>query len=329
MSFIKLRLYSLLLTCVSLPACTTIQDKETPAHQAAKIISPRLVFESKEDVKCPGIDITEIYVDTAYTSRETRGIRLSFITSIDKEAFKKLEKESYTSYYIHLTCNAPGGLPYSSLREINKSRRIRINKDRFFSAPSHRQLEFQLPYRLLEMKEGTHELALNIQVLAVRFAGDTSSPDFRFVDKISEIPTASIQIKVKISTPRLYKAVVEVYHFKLNINVVDPQKYDFSLGGPGYPDLYWDLHCGEDLIYYSPQQKNTIEYKKTYISTPFYCSADDIITLHISDFDNGPFNTEDDIVDTWSGRIEEFPTTIDTLSFGKLEYLVMKSKILQ
>ena len=100
--------------------------------------------------------------------------------------------------------------------------------------------------------------------------------------------------------------------------------------GTGMPDLYWDIFCGEKLTYCAPQIKNTANYNTTHTSDYFYCCQDDVITLNFADYDNGPFNTQDDLIASWQGKIKDLPTkNSDTLHYDKLNFAVFKASVLK
>jgi hypothetical protein len=114
----------------------------------------------------------------------------------------------------------------------------------------------------------------------------------------------------------------------LNTKVVKPEKFDFAMGGSGLPDLFWEVYCGNDYIYYSPVIKNKVTYNKSYSCPAFYCTKEDIINLAIVDYDNGPFNTQDDIIEKYTRKLAAIPTNRrDTLKYGNLEYMVLETKI--
>ena len=324
----------LLLTAIlstALHSCTVVQDKEKNGNQAAVLKNEdKIHFDIKEKITRSGIKVENITIDTLSLFHESEGIKISFDVEMLKNAFDSLKLNGYSSAYIQLSCITDNGTSYSSMIEMNKSKRIHINKDRVISFPDTRNIAYQFPYRALEMKEGPHHVLVAIDFFPINFKKDTSSPFFSFIDKINQKPIASYTIDVKVSAPKLYQAIVEIAEFKINTKIVNPQKFDFSMGGSGYPDLYWDLYCGEDFIFYSPQEKNTVLYKSKYRTRPFYCSSEDLIKITFADYDNGPFNTEDDIIDTWSGKITDFKNGIkDTISFGKIEYAVIEAKILK
>jgi hypothetical protein len=313
---------------VLLYSCTNIRETEHHLIKGSAEPEEVVLYDTIEHKGNEAIGIKVNRIDTL-AAQDSQGIVLSLGINLNPGIFDSLKKLGYSCLYFNLSCITDNNINYSSMHDIKRDLRIHTNKERFFSASGIRNIEYKFPYRNLEMPEGIHQVHILIEALPVNFIKDTSSSDFRFIDRISTIPLTLLKLKLKVHAPRLLKASVEVYEFKLDTKKTDPQKFDFSLGGSGYPDLYWSLYCGEELVYYSPQERNATLYKRKFCTKPFYCSSEDIIRINIADYDNGPFNTEDDIVDTWTGKISELVSKKpDTLTFGRLQYLILHARIM-
>jgi hypothetical protein len=178
------------------------------------------------------------------------------------------------------------------------------------------------------MAGGSHDLSFTISAYPAKFRKDSIESSNKILDYISNEAYTSIEAMIRIVAPKLYNVSIEVEKFKLDTKKVDPTKYDFSVGGTGYPDLFWDLYCGEDYLFYSPVIKNTTLYNKKTGSNPFYCTQDDIIKISVADYDNGPFNKQHDIIASWKGKISELHQgKTDSLLLENLEYMLVQTKI--
>lgn len=326
---------SLTLSCLILgylAACTPEKDKQSSSADTEPGKVKKYEHEVLSEKSGAGIKITNIGFDTSAIDRDTRGVIVTFNLEVTRQAFDSSVLNGYNAYFVDLTCLPGDGKTFVHRKEVfkaaDKKKFMHRDKEFFISSPANRSLEITIPYRVLEMKEGSHELTLNIEAFPAKFVNDSSSLHVKILNNISPEASASLSVKIKVNAPKLYKASFTVHRFKLNTKVVKPEKYDFAVGGSGLPDLFWEVYCGNDYLYYSPVAKNKTEYKKKYSSPVFYCTKDDVINLAVVDYDNGPFNTQDDVIEKWNGKISSFPSgKIDTLQFGNLEYFVFETKV--
>ncbi|MBX9850123.1 MAG: hypothetical protein K2X86_00020 [Cytophagaceae bacterium] len=310
-------------------------DKDPVSNQEKKRIQSsarNIEYEIVSEKGANGIKITNIRFDTASLHNETKGILVTFTIEASGKAFDSIGLQGFNSYFIDLTCTPQAGKSYCHRNEVfkaaDKKKFLHINRDCFISQPTSRTLEVSFPYRLMDMSQGDHEMMVDINAYPAKFQNDSTDLGIKMLDNISPNAQTSISVKIKVRAPKLFKATVTVHSLKLNTKAVKPEKYDFAMGGSGYPDLFWEVYCGNDYIYYSPVIKNKIEYPNKYSSPVFYCTQDDIINLAVVDYDNGPFNTQDDIIEKWTIRASNLkPNKIDTLHFGNLEYMVVETTL--
>ncbi|HEY8400760.1 MAG TPA: hypothetical protein VIK89_05830, partial [Cytophagaceae bacterium] len=255
-------------------------------------------------------------------------VKLTFTVEMDSIVFTKEHLRGFDGFLIDVKCSGKNQKGFCLRKRTDyTSNYIPANAGFIFSAKDSRTLTANIPIRSLELDQGNHSLDLEIIALPIRFQQDTSFNRVRKIAFISDKPVASIEGTISIVTPQLHKVALTVHSLAINKDVVDIHKFDFALGGSGLPDLFWNVHCGTDFIYNCPVQKNAITLKKAYTSTPFLCSDEDWITIGIYDFDNGPFNVQDDVVEVWKSRISDFKLNqIDTLSFGNLSHIVLQLK---
>jgi hypothetical protein len=278
-----------------------------------------------------GIKIEDLSFDTATLFNNTKGIKVIFNIEVSKEVLEAIRKKGFSAFFFNLKCEPDKGNSYSIYNKITKEKgkKSRINPDNecFVSHQTKRGIEIILPYRLLEMECGTHDLHISIDAFPARFKEDTLSYSTKILDYISSEAYTSLKARVRIYAPKLFKVAIEIQKFKLNTEALDPTKFDFSIGGNGYPDLYWDVYCGDDFLYYSPVIKNAISYNNKQSTNSFYCTKDDVIKINFADYDNGPFNSQPDIIETWEGLMNDLPVKPDTLSLRNLKYLILQTKI--
>jgi hypothetical protein len=324
------RYFSLILLPALLFSCEDA-EKKTKTEQATLISRiGRIQYDILSENKGNGVNIKDLSFDTTELFKESKAIKIIFNIEVAKEALKNIEDKGYTSFYFNLQCKPDQGKVYSKAKEYTDEKNKRISPDEicFVSHQTEKTIETVIPYRFLEMAGGSHDLSFTISAYPAKFKNDTVESSNKLLDYISNEAYTSIEAKIRIVAPKLYNVIIECEKFKVNTKVVDPTKYDFSVGGTGYPDLYWDLHCGEDYLYYSPVIKNTISYNKKTSSHAFYCTQDDIIKITVTDYDNGPFNKQHDVIATWKGKIADLHNgKTDSLKLETLEYMLLQTKI--
>lgn len=290
-------------------------------------VKEEIQFTTDSVLPFEGIQFGKILIDTSTVEGEGSGIKFFIDVEVLASAFQNIKKEKNEGIFFELGCFGSNGKSYSCKEQVKKGTRVHANKTFFVYYPTRRQLYFQFPFRQLALEKGQQEIKIVVNAFPVKFKKDSSATDFKVIENIGKSPISFLRLKFFTIAPTLYEASIKVFKFKLNTEVVNPSKFDFSLGGSGYPDLFWQIQCGDEIIYYSPQIKNVIEYSKTHTSTNFYCTKEDIINLHVSDYDNGPFNTQSDIIETWKGKITDLSkgNKPDTLRFGNLEYFILQA----
>jgi hypothetical protein len=319
-------LSSLLMACNN-----NSQEKSVSEDVSLASKYQKLKYEVVSTGSANGIKIEDLSFDTATIFNNTKGIKVIFNIEVSKEVLEAIRKKGFSAFFFNLKCEPDKGSNYSIYNELSKTKgkekRINPDNEYFVSHQTKRGIEIILPYRLLEMESGSHELNISIDAFPAKFKEDTTSYSTKILDYVSTEAYTSLKARVKIFAPKLYKLVIAVNKFKLNTDVVDPSKFDFSVGGSGFPDLYWDVYCGEDFLYYSPVIKNAISYNNKQSTNPFYCTKEDLIRINFADYDSGPFNSQPDIIDSWEGKMTDLPSRQDTLHLRNLKYLILETKI--
>ena len=70
--------------------------------------------------------------------------------------------------------------------EKKKARRIHTDNECFVSNQTKRGIEVVLPYRVLEMESGAHDLKISIDAYPARFKEDTLSYATKLLDFVSK-----------------------------------------------------------------------------------------------------------------------------------------------
>lgn len=258
------------------------------------------------------------------------GIHASLRLDIPKAFIDSVKKLGYDGIYVNFICLNNEEIRAQSLDYLQIVNKIHEDKDEFISTPKICKIEYTFAYKDLEMVPGQHPLFIGYQLLGVHFQKNKSEVKeaLKSIKKIDTISLASSLYHTIAKCPYLHKVSITVKKFQLEIAKHDIHNYDFSLGGSGKPDLYWDVFCGERRTYCAPQIKNTHVYHKQLTSDTFYCSDQDIISINFSDYDNGPFNTQDDVIACWKGKIADLKLRkTDTLRYERITYAILTAKV--
>lgn len=307
------------------PSCKEASHHESNDNQLPAQLKYTGIKYTSIDSLENGLNFNILSLDTV-TNEKSNVIEVDFKTYSSNQFWNELKKQGIDALYISLSCS--GVKSFKSPINYYSEKFLSLHDEFLLVKDGTRNLNYSIPVRSLELTKGTHQLDLVIEAIPVHFKQDSLKSDLREVDHFSHKPVASKKIKFQINAPELINTSIEVLKFKLNTNVCDPSKFDYAFGGTGFPDLFWDIQCGDDYIYHSPEIKNVIQYTKPFQSIFFLCAPDDKITIRAVDFDKGPFNTQHDVIETWSGKINEISIDQpDTFAFGNLEYLIVQRKL--
>ncbi|WP_028980985.1 hypothetical protein [Sporocytophaga myxococcoides] len=319
-----LNLTALLFIFIS-PSCKEASHHESNDNQIPAQLKSSGIKYSTIDSLENGLIFFIQSLDTV-TNEKAKVIEVDFKVDLSDQFWKEVKNQGIEALYISLSCS--GKKTYTSPINYYSEKFLSLHDEFLLVKEGNRILNYSIPLRSLELSKGIHELNLKFEAIPVRFKQDSLKSDLKEVEYFSHKPVASKKIKFQINAPELINTSIEVLKFKLNTNVCDPSKYDYAFGGTGFPDLFWDIQCGDDYIYHSPEIKNVTQYTKAFQSNYFMCAPDDKITIRAVDFDKGPFNTQHDVIETWSGKINDISIEQpDTFSFGNLEYLIVQRKL--
>ncbi|MFN3403610.1 MAG: hypothetical protein ACK40G_05895 [Cytophagaceae bacterium] len=307
-------------------SCSSQKNETSESTTTDALIEPvvvkGLMFEERSQI-ASGIEFTEFVIDTL-SSPVGHGILISGIISPKSEVFEDLKHKGYSGLYIQLTCISDNGKNLCTNKNLNNNSLITNRNQYLILSPSSKKIEELFYFHDLEMYAGKHDIKIHIEVLPIKYSADSQKSDIKEIQLIANLPIAEEHFRFNVNSPRLHKIKIEIDGFRINTKVCDPSKFDFTLGGTGYPDLFWDVTCGNTYVFHSPEVKNTIEYKKKHSTPEFFCTEKDIIKIRFADYDNGPFNTQHDLIDTWEGTIADLPETKTSWNFGNVENLILR-----
>lgn len=320
----KILLLNLIAVFFILPSCKEASHHESNGSQVPMQLKYTGIKYSTIDSLENGLNFNLQSIDTI-TTEKSKVIDINFKVYSTDQFWKELKNQGIEALYISLSCT--GKKTYTSTINYYSEKFLSLHDELLLLKDGNRIINYSIPVRSLELTKGIQELNLVFEAIPVRFKQDSLKSDLKEVDYFSHKPVGSKKIKFDINAPELINTSIEVLKFKLNTKVCDPSKFDYAFGGTGFPDLFWDIQCGDDYIYHSPEIKNVIQYTKVFQSTFFMCAPDDKITIRAVDFDKGPFNTQHDVIETWSGKINDISIDHpDTFAFGNLEYLIIQRK---
>ena len=265
-----------------------------------------LTLTQTTNEKLKGLIISDFVADTGVNKKE-QGLRTYFSVSVSKDIFDQIHSEGFDALLVDVVCKGNSGKSFSFLHTYLPELSGKVvypDKKNVFSHPSTRSLQIDIPYRKLELPVGKQAVSFTLLIYPIKFAVDTNRVETKHIDHIGSTALYTQAYTTKVQTPTLKLNTFSITDFKIKTHQKKASTYDFTLIGTGLPDPYWQIWCGEELIYYSPAGKNTLKLNGTQASIAFYTAADDVITLKFLDYDNGPFN-RDDLIETFEGTATE------------------------
>lgn len=295
-------------------SCTPQENKVEQAQSNTKLLSP-VTFEITS-----GIKIKEVKIDSTSKDYSCSGIRITFVAEASEEIFITLAEQDFSSLYINTMLLVDDKAIFSKIEKIksNYGKQVKLNKGSFFSSPGEHFLETVIPYFLLGLPSGEVSSKLVVEVYPAKFLNEADLHDYGKLEYISNTSIGKQSFDYKFNAPDLHKGKLTVKSFEIKASDEKKGKFDFSIIGKGLPDPYWQIQCGEEVIYISQPVKNTKKFTSVSSTEKFYYSDNDIFTITVFDFDQGPFNKKD-IIGSWSGTIKELNNTKMLSEFGRVQ----------
>ncbi|WP_018343918.1 hypothetical protein [Cytophaga aurantiaca] len=256
-----------------------------------------LIVHASSTEKLEGLSITNFAADTGVNKKE-QGIRTYFIMTVNKHILDQIHADGFDALLVDVVCKGNSGKSFSYLTTYLPELSGKVvypDKNIVFSHPSSRGIQIDIPYRKLELAAGKQPLTFSLLVYPIKFAVDTNRVETKHIERMGSNPIYSQTYSTAVNTPQLKVNTISITDVKIKTEKKKASSYDFTLIGSGLPDPYWQIWCGEELIYFSPAEKNSLTINGTNSSSNFYTAANDIITIKFLDYDNGPFNRDDQI----------------------------------
>lgn len=286
-------------------------DKKTEQNEETSNVKStykdgNLTLTNTSAEKLEGLTISNFVADTGANKKE-EGVRTYFSVNVQKQILDQIHADGFDALLVDVTCKGNAGKTFSYLHTYLPELSGKVvypDKNIVFSHPSVRSLQIDVPYRKLELPAGTQPLTFSIVVYPIKFAVDTNRVETKHIEHIGSMPLYTQTYTTTVITPKLKLNTISITDLKIKTDKKKASSYDFTLIGTGLPDPYWQIWCGEELIYFSPSEKNTLTLTGTQASSNFYTAANDLITIKFLDYDNGPFN-RDDLIETIEGTAKE------------------------
>lgn len=297
----------ILLFCSCLISCSSDKKSENTKDSGETYIDGNLALQIGSSSNVEGIHIKNFTADTA-VNKTIDGIRVQFNVELQKALISRLHSDGYDALIIDITCKGNEGKTFSYLETyLPKLSGMIVYPDKniVFSNESQRSLIIDIPYRKLELPSGLKPITVSLLVYPISFDKDSSRIETKHINRIGTNPLITKTFTTTIQAPQLQKNIITLNSLKILTTKKAAGSYDFTVGGSGYPDPYWQLWCGEDLLFYSTFEKNTLTIAHAGTSIPFYTTKKDVLRLRVLDYDKGPFNSDDEI-ETIQGIIDDF-----------------------
>lgn len=286
-------------------------DKQLEQKEEAHIVKSiykdgNVTLTPTHTEKLEGLTISNFVADTGANKKE-QGIRTYFTLSVNKPILDQIHADGFDAILVDVVCKGNSGKTFSYLATYLPELSGKVvypDKNIVFSHASTRNLEIDIPYRKLELQTGTQAVIFSLFVYPIKFAPDTNRVETKHIERIGSTSIYSQTYAATVKTPQLKLNTISITDLKIKTDKKKASSYDFTLIGSGLPDPYWQIWCGEELICFSPAEKNSLTVNGTQASKSFYTTSSDIITIKFLDYDNGPFN-RDDLIETIEGTPSE------------------------
>lgn len=301
--------YILLFLAVYFFSCSSdkkLEQKEEATSAKSIYKDGNLTLTPTSVEKLEGLVISNFVADTGANKKE-QGVRTYFSVNVHKQILDQIHRDGFDALLVDVVCKGNSGKTFSYLNTYLPELSGKVvypDKNIVFSHPSTRSLQIDIPYRKLELSAAIQPLFFSIFVYPIKFSVDTNRVETKHIERIGSNPLYTQTYTTTVKTPQLKLNTISITDLKIKTDKKKASSYDFTLIGTGLPDPYWQIWCGEELIYFSPSEKNTLVLNGTQASSNFYTAADDLITIKFLDYDNGPFN-RDDLIETIEGTAAE------------------------
>lgn len=260
-------------------------------------------FEVVKEEHHGNFRFTNINVTLNTKENYLHGIKLDYTTDLtirNKQLKRGFTDFGYPAYFVKITILNKNGEAIFSRKDYqgiklpapveyqNTIEHLRNLKDNIF-----------IPYSILNLTKGLQDIIIKIEGFPAVRDSVKNANGYGYKYRLSNDKADAVtEIEVHYTQPLVIKGSLRVCRFCINPKKKDPHSFDYRVLGSGYPDLYWELFTGKDLIYTSPVEKNRITYDVCYNTPPFYFSEKD--TIRLAFWDNDELS-KPDYVGEWLG----------------------------
>ncbi len=292
---------AVLLSCSSNEEKTSVTETTQESYKDGN-----LTLTCLNNKSVAGIRIKNFIADTAANEKE-QGIRTTFTLLIQEPILKQIQTDGFDALIADIRCKGKSGKEYSYLKTyLPKLSGMVVYPDKHnvFAHETTRELHIDIPFRKLELKNGEQELTISVDIYPIRFQVDTNRVETKHIERIGSNTLFTQSYTCMVQTPELKMNTLSISGITIKTENKKASSYDFTLTGTGFPDPYWQVLCGDELLFFSPSSKNTLTVTGTNSSNQFYTCPKDVIRITFLDYDNGPFN-RDDLIESLEGTSAE------------------------
>lgn len=305
-----------------LVSCSFPSKDEKSSHTTEK----KLNFEASEVIDLgSGLLIKNLKFDTLSSNQRSKGINISCIIETSEQSISELNSHGYNAMLFQWTVFSGNKATPGTSNSIKDliGQETAFNHPPFISTSGNHFFEKHISFSCLNLPPGRMNAQFKLEVFPVIFEKDTTVKQFRKIKHIDFKSISSHTFNKEVLAPQLYLGSIKILSF--DVKHKPNQKFDFTLTGNGKPDLFWELSCGNELIFSGRPLKNVFRYNKGEVSPEFCFSYEDSINLSIYDFDQGPFNSKD-LISEWNGTMQDLEKG-KLKSFGSIKNLELISRV--
>lgn len=231
------------------------------------------------------------------------GIKLDYTTDLtinNKQLKRGFTDFGYPAYFVKISILDKNGSPIFSRKNYQGIKNIApVEYKNTIDHLRNLNATVFIPYSIPEISSGKQDIIIKIEGYPAELDTLKNKNGFGYsYRKKTDKADAITKIRVHYQQPEVKKGSLKVCRFCINPKQKDPHSFDYRVLGSGYPDLYWELFTGKDIIYTSPIEKNRLAYDVCYNTPPFYFSEKD--TIRLAFWDNDELS-KPDYVGEWLG----------------------------
>lgn len=272
--------------------------------------------------------IRNIKVDTNNLGQNCLGVSIHGLIDVSQESIDAMHKNGYDAFFFCWTIKSQEKTLFTTGNEYRGmiDKQLASNQIPFVSQIGKYEFNQHFPFANMGLPFGNHQIKIYLEIFPTRFTSEEKEKHHKMLQFIGTDALANFSITQEIKSPQLYKGQVAIKKFEINRS--DKKKYDVTLNGKGYPDPFWELESGNQVIFSSKPLKNTYFYNIDSHTSTFLVTKSDTIKIAFYDFDQGPFNSKD-LISEWKGTFEDLqnskPSSVGSIQKLSLQYQFEKN----